>query len=163
MSASSRKIARETCEDVVPLLEAHRNLLAHSLRDRIVDAPIRASGDALRQYLVATLADCTTEHLRVLLLDGGNRLIADELIAHGEPGAVSVRPRVVLNRALELDAVAIILVHNHPGGNAIPSERDIKFTRRLAEAAHHLDIALHDHLIIAGAHCTSLRARGDFA
>lgn len=162
MGASSQKIARETCEAVVSLLDAHRALLAHSLRDRIVDAPVCASGETLRQYLIATLADCPTERLRVLLLDGGNRLIADELIAHGEADGVSVRPRTVLNRALELDAAAIILVHNHPGGSAIPSERDIQFTRRVAEAARHLDITLHDHLIIAGARCISLRARGDF-
>ncbi|MCR5869479.1 MULTISPECIES: RadC family protein [unclassified Sphingomonas] len=162
MCASSSRIARETCEEVVSLLDAHRALLAHSLRDRIIDAPVCASGDSLRQYLVATLGDCTTEHLRILLLDSGNRLIADEPITHGEANGISVRPRAVLNRALELDAVAIILVHNHPGGNAIPSERDIQFTRRVAEAARHLDITLHDHLIIAGAHCISLRARGDF-
>ncbi len=154
-------MARETSHDVVSLLDAHRALLAHCLRNRLADTPIIANGEALRQYLVATLADSTVEQLRALFLDAGNHLIVDDLIAKGDPGGVSVRPRAILNRALDVDAVALILVHNHPGGNTVPSRKDIQFTQRLAEAAHHLDIALHDHLIVAGPHCISLRARGD--
>jgi DNA repair protein RadC len=160
LSTSSTAIINETSADVVGLLDAHRALLEHSLRDRLLDMPITASGAALERYLVATLGDARSERMRALYLDGGNRLIRDELIAEGDPGSIPVSTRKVLNRALELCASAVILVHNHPGGSAEPSSADIAFTRRVADAGKHLAIRLHDHLIIAGNACVSLRERG---
>lgn len=153
-------MARETSGQVVSLLDAHRTLLDYSLRDRLLEAPVQATGEDLKRYLIATLADCRTERLRVLFLDSGNRLLADELIAEGDAARVWVTPRMILNRALDVQAVGLILVHNHPGGRPEPSEEDLAFTRRVAEAGRHLTITLHDHLIVAGDACVSLRARG---
>lgn len=160
LSASSAAIARETSGQVASLLDAHHALLEHSLRDRLLDAPVTASGAELERYLVATMGDARTERLRVLYLDAGNRLICDELIAEGGPSFIPVSVRRILNRALELHAAALILVHNHPGGSPEPSQADITFTRKIAEAGKHLAITLHDHLIVAGSACVSLRARG---
>lgn len=144
------------------LLDAHRAFLAHSLRDRLLDAPITASGAALNRYLIATMGDIRSERMRALYLDGGNRLIADEVIADGDPAGLRVSTRLVLNRALELHAAAMILAHNHPGGSAEPSREDIAFTQRLADAGRLLSIRLHDHLIVSGSVCISLRVRGVF-
>lgn len=162
IGASSKAVADETSDEVVGLLDAHRAFLEHSLRDRLLDAPITASGTALNRYLIATMGDIRSERMRALYLDGGNRLIADEVIADGDPVGLKVSTRSVLNRALELHAAALILVHNHPGGSAEPSREDIVFTQRLAEAGRLLSVRLHDHLIVCGSICTSLRVRGVF-
>lgn len=155
------KLARAAGKDIAELAEAHRALLEHSLRDRLLDVPITINGRALERYLVATLADCTTERLRALYLDRGNRLIIDELVSEGGAGKVATSTRAIVNRALELEASALIFVHNHPGGSLQPSPQDVAFTRKMAEVGRHLGIVVHDHLIVAGSHCTSLRARGD--
>lgn len=162
LGAGAAAIGRETSEQVVSLLDAHRALLEHSLRDRLLDAPVSASGAALERYLVATMGDARIERLRALYLDAGNRLIADELVADGDPAGVTTSPRKILNRALELQAAALILVHNHPGGSLEPSPDDVSFTLQVAEAGRLLSVTLLDHLIVAGSSCVSLRTRGVF-
>ncbi|MEI9851559.1 MAG: JAB domain-containing protein [Sphingomonas sp.] len=160
LSADRRRVENETSRDVANVLEAHRELLEHSLRDRLLDAPLTASGAQLERYLVATMGDRRTERLRTLFLDGGNRLLSDELVAEGSVRSVPAAARAIINRALELEAAALLLVHNHPGGHTEPSPADIAFTRAIAEVGRHLAITVHDHLIVAGSICTSLRARG---
>jgi DNA repair protein RadC len=155
------RLVRAAGEGVAEVIGAHQTLLAHSLRDRLLDAPLSLSGRDLQRYLVATLADSPTERLRALYLDHGNRLISDELVAEGGPGKVALSARRIVNRALELEASALVFVHNHPGGSEKPSPADVAFTRRMAEIGLHLGILVHDHLIVAGNRCTSLRARGD--
>jgi len=61
-----------------------------------------------------------------------------------------VYPREVIKRALELNASALIMVHNHPSGDPTPSAGDIEMTEKVKEAAENLGIALHDHLVIGG-------------
>ena len=73
---------------------------------------------------------------------------------------VPVYPREVVKRALELNASAIILAHNHPSGDPTPSEADITVTHQIKEAAGILGVALHDHLIIGKNRETSFRAQG---
>lgn len=134
--------------------------MEHSLRNRLLDEQITASGDDLRRYLIATMGDRRTERLRALYLDSGNRLISDEVVADGTPSGIWAEPRSILKRALELNAAALIVVHNHPGGQMSASERDRRFTRALADASGPLGIRLQDHLIVAGDRCLSLRAEG---
>jgi len=66
----------------------------------------------------------------------------------------------VVKRALELNACAIILVHNHPSGDPSPSRADITMTRKIDEAAKAVGIALHDHLVIGRSGHASFRALG---
>jgi len=73
---------------------------------------------------------------------------------------VPVYPREVVKRALELNASALILVHNHPSGDPSPSESDILMTARIKEAANALDVVLHDHLIIGKARDFSFKTNG---
>ena len=70
-------------------------------------------------------------------------MIADEVQQHGTVNHVALYPREVVKRALELGASAIILVHNHPSGDATPSPADISMTREVAEAGTTLGVALH--------------------
>ena len=71
-----------------------------------------------------------------------------------------VYPREVVRRALELQASALILVHNHPSGDPTPSKDDISMTREIKEAAERLGIALHDHLVIGRKGHASFKALG---
>jgi DNA repair protein RadC len=73
-----------------------------------------------------------------------------------------VYPREVVRRAVELQATALILVHNHPSGDPSPSREDVDVTRRLARAGRLLGIEVLDHVIVAEQGFTSLRERGVF-
>ncbi|MDP5360489.1 MAG: hypothetical protein NWR52_10225, partial [Paracoccaceae bacterium] len=73
-----------------------------------------------------------------------------------------VYPREVVKRALELNASALILVHNHPSGDPTPSDADIQMTQQIDAAANALGIRVHDHLIIGKSNETSFRAQGLF-
>ncbi|MBC7156942.1 MAG: DNA repair protein RadC, partial [Rhodobacteraceae bacterium] len=89
-----------------------------------------------------------------------NVLVADEEQARGTVDHVPVYPREVVKRALELNASALILVHNHPSGDPTPSEADIAMTARILDAAEVLGLTLHDHLVIGKACEISFRAEG---
>ena len=71
-----------------------------------------------------------------------------------------VYPREVVRRALELSASALVLAHNHPSGDPTPSRADIDMTKQVVDAARVLQIAVHDHLVVAGDQVASLRALG---
>ena len=72
----------------------------------------------------------------------------------------NIYPREVVKRALEIGATALILVHNHPSGDATPSRADIEMTKKIAAAAEPLGIVLHDHLIITRSEEASFRTMG---
>ena len=89
------------------------------------------------------------ENFRILYLNRKNILIADEVQQTGTIDHTPVYPREVVKRALELGASGLIMVHNHPPGDAIPSEDDIEMTREVRKASEKLGITLHDHVIVA--------------
>ena len=100
------------------------------------------------------------EQFRVFYLDRKNVLIADEEQAKGTVDHVPVYPREVAKRALELNASALILVHNHPSGDPTPSQSDIDMTNRIQDACSALGLTLHDHLIIGKSTELSFRSQG---
>ena len=106
------------------------------------------------------MAHRETEQFRVLYLDRKNTLIADEEQARGTVDHVPVYPREVVKRALELNASALILVHNHPSGDPTPSDSDIAMTQQIKDAADTLGLQLHDHLIIGKSRELSFRSAG---
>ena len=134
---------------------------AHRLsRARVMDKPVLSGWDALLDYCRTTMAHRETEQFRVQYLDRKNVLVADDEQAQGTVDHVPVYPREVIKRALELNASALILVHNHPSGDPTPSESDISMTREIERAASALAIVLHDHLIIGKSAEFSFRASG---
>lgn len=109
------------------------------------------------------IADDAREHFLVLLLDAKNRLVAVHEVSTGTLSASLVHPREVFGPALRVLGVSsIILVHNHPSGDVEPSREDLRLTRQLVEAGRVLDVAVHDHVIVAHgeAGCTSFSERG---
>ena len=106
------------------------------------------------------MAHRETEQFRVLYLDRKNVIIADEEQGKGTVDHVPVYPREVAKRALELNASALILVHNHPSGDPTPSQTDIEMTQQIFNACNALGLSLHDHLIIGKSRELSFRTEG---
>lgn len=130
------------------------------MRAKVMNRPILTSWDALVDYCHTAMSHRETEQFRILFLDRKNVLIADEEQAKGTVDHVPVYPREVVKRALELNASALILVHNHPSGDPTPSDADISMTAQIQDAAQVLGITLHDHLIIGKSRELSFRAQG---
>jgi DNA repair protein RadC len=129
-------------------------------RAEVIDRPVLNNWDRVMEYLNAVLAREKVEQFRVLFLDNRNRLVADEAQARGTVNHTPVYPREVVKRGLELNATALILVHNHPSGDPAPSREDIEVTRQVKAAAQSLAITLHDHVIIGNGRWLSFRREG---
>ena len=129
-------------------------------RAEVMERPVLNNWDRLMAYLTAALARERVEQFRVLFLDTRNRLIADEAQARGTVNHTPVYPREVVKRALELQATALILVHNHPSGDPTPSRADLDMTQEVKAAAAILGIVLHDHLIVGNGRHLSFRREG---
>ena len=139
------------------IIEAAAHRLA---RARVIGRPLISGWEALIAYCRTAMAHLETEQFRVLFLDRKNVLVADEAQGRGTVDHVPVYPREVVKRALELNASALILVHNHPSGDPAPSQADITMTARMNSAAEALDIVVHDHIIIGKGAELSFRAKG---
>ena len=129
-------------------------------RAEIIDRPVLGNWDRLIDYLNAAMARAPVEQFRVLFLDTRNRLLAEEAQATGTVNHTPVYPREVVRRALELQATALILVHNHPSGDPSPSRDDVAMTGEVKRAAAALSIVLHDHIVIGNGRHYSFRREG---
>jgi len=149
-----------------PQLIARIKML-HAAVTRVLQAEVRrrpalSSWTAVTDYLRVAMAFETIEQFRVLFLDKRNHLIADEVQQQGTVDHTPVYPREVAKRSLELGAVALLIVHNHPSGDLTPSRADIDMTKLLVEALKPLGIAVHDHIIISRDGHVSMKAMGLF-
>ncbi len=139
------------------LVEAFAHRLA---RAKVVDRCVISSWDDLVDYCRTVMAHRETESFRILFLDAKNVLLADEEQAKGTVNHVPVYPREVAKRALELNASAVVLVHNHPSGDPTPSEADIAMTDRVQVACEAISVLIHDHVVIGKAEEASFRQLG---
>ena len=134
---------------------------AHRMaRSRVMRQHVLSGWDALLDYCHSTMAHRETEQFRVIYLDRKNVVIGDEEQGKGTVDHVPVYPREVAKRALELNASALILVHNHPSGDPTPSQADIGMTQQIFAACSALGLTLHDHLIIGKSRELSFRSEG---
>ncbi len=106
------------------------------------------------------LASLGHEVFVCLFLDTRHRLIACEELFRGTIDGATVHPREVAKRALQLQAAAIIVAHNHPSGVAEPSRQDVALTRRLGQALALVDVRLLDHFVVGEGEPVSLAERG---
>ncbi len=132
------------------------------MRYQRADFPLKLDGlDAARSFFAGCFADSdpTLESLWVAHVDDQARCV--HLSRHGgdETGA-DLPLRSIIADAAAHGSAGLVLAHNHPSGNPLPSGDDRRATRRLASAAEALDCAILDHLVFAGTHCTSLRRMG---
>ena len=118
------------------------------LRERAFARPVLANRTSVLEYLQVAMGVDHEESLRVLFLNARRELLAEETMAQGGIDGVTVRPREIIRRALEVGATALVLVHNHPSGDPTPSASDRAFTRHIAIIAAALDITLLDHFVV---------------
>jgi DNA repair protein RadC len=130
------------------------------LREKVGKRCVISSWTALLAYTRVSMAGAPREQFRVFFLDRKNALIADEVMGAGTVDHAPVYPREVVRRALELDASAVILAHNHPSGDPTPSQGDIQATREIIEACRHLRLAVHDHIVVGVDGTASFKSLG---
>lgn len=150
------KITPEIALDLQLMFEGTRRLLAEPLKRTTV----LSSWSQLIAYLRVTLAYEPREQFRIIFLDKKNQLIADEIMGHGTVDHAPAYPREVMRRALELSASNVILVHNHPSGDPMPSQGDIDMTKAIIAAGKPLKITVHDHLIVGREGVASMKQIG---
>ena len=117
-------------------------------RSKIINQTVLSCWDDLILYCRTSMAHKEKEQFRVFFLDKKNSIISDEEQAEGTIDHVPVYPRELAKRALELNAKAIILVHNHPSGDPTPSPEDIQMTRSIQNACETIGVTVHDHIVI---------------
>ncbi|MCG9783332.1 DNA repair protein RadC [Vibrio brasiliensis] len=138
------------------VLEMTQRYLAESLqRGEALTSPQQT-----KLYLSGLLRDKQREEFYVLFLDNQHRVIYGEPLFQGTIDAASVYPREVVKRALEHNAAALILAHNHPSGIAEPSQSDRRITRRIIDALDLVDIRVLDHFVVGDGEIVSFAERG---
>ncbi len=139
------------------IVEAVAHRLAQS---KVLQKEAISSWDELMRYCKIVMAHRDLEVFRILFLDRKNFLIADEAQAKGTVDHVPVYPREVVKRALELNASAIILLHNHPSGDPTPSEADLNVTKQIVAACETVGVEVYDHVVIGATEDFSFRTNG---
>ncbi|NIB39549.1 DNA repair protein RadC [Pseudomaricurvus alkylphenolicus] len=138
------------------VLEMGRRHLAEIMQSStLFDSP-----EAVRAYLTAEMRHQPREVFSLLLLDNRHRLLRYQELFQGTIDGTSVYPREVVKTALEANAAAVILAHNHPSGEAQPSQADRRITQRLQQALALVDIRVLDHLVVGDGEVVSFAERG---
>lgn len=114
-----------------------------------LEKPVIASSSDVARYLQSLLRDHRHEVFAVLFLNRANKINHFQVVSQGGITGTVADPRIILKRALEEDAVSIILCHNHPSGALKPSRADEELTLKIKEAARYFDIKVLDHLIVS--------------
>jgi DNA repair protein RadC len=129
-------------------------------QDNQKEKKVVTTDDAV-QRLRPALETERSEVFCILALNSQNVLLATETIQKGSVNRTAVFPRLVVEAIVKHRATAVILAHNHPGGDPHPSAADRQLTRRLKKILNDLDIHVHDHIIIAGPHYFSFAEHGE--
>jgi DNA repair protein RadC len=114
-----------------------------------LEKPMVTSSKDVANYLQTLLRDHKHEVFAVLFLNRANKINHFQIISEGGITGTVADPRIILKKALEEDAVSLILCHNHPSGSLRPSRADEELTLKIKEAARFLDIKVLDHIIVS--------------
>ncbi len=137
-------------------LELGRRMALEARQD---GAPVRSPRDVV-EYFAPRMEDLPVEEFHVAVLDAQHRLERDITVTRGLLSSSLVHPREVFREAIAERAAAVILVHNHPSGDPVPSADDRAITEQLVAAGRLLDIPVHDHVIIGRGRYTSFAEAG---
>jgi len=116
---------------------------------QFIEKNIVSSSKDVAAYLQNLVKDFNHEVFAVLFLNRANKINHFEIVSKGGITGTVADPRIILRKALEEEAVSIILCHNHPSGSLKPSRADEELTKKIKEAASYLDIKLLDHIIVS--------------
>lgn len=150
----------EVGTEVGRAIVAARRLAEAAVREALTGTPIDIGSTEFRQYLVHRLGIRREECVMILFFTADGLFIAEDFYSGGTRGTSTIPLRRTVRRALDLDARRLVIAHNHPSVQALPSEADIAATTRLRALVESLEIGLDDHCIVAGNAVTSLRVLG---
>jgi DNA repair protein RadC len=142
--------------ELLAVMEIARRALAQPL----AAAPVFDSPARLKDYVALHLGGLEREVFAVVFLDNQHRLVVMEQLFQGTLNQTSVHPREIVRRALELNAAAVVLAHNHPSGLAEPSRADEFVTQSLRSALQLVDVRVLDHLVVGRGEVVSFAERG---
>ncbi len=117
---------------------------------------LHGAEDAAKHFNMLFAKDPSREHFGLICLNGRNDVISSEIIFSGTLTTAAVYPREIIRKAIEENAAAILVGHNHPSGNRQPSQDDLSITKKIKAACETVDIVLHGHLIITSKGCYSI-------
>lgn len=130
---------------IVAALElGRRRQTSGTLQKKII-----STSNDIADYCIAKLKDYRHEVFAVMFLNRANKINHFEIVSEGGITGTVADPRIILKKALDEDAVSIILCHNHPSGSLKPSRADEDLTHKIKEAAKYFDIRVLDHLIVS--------------
>ena len=162
-SILAERNAQKLAKDLdIPIVKACQIVACGELGRRVYEktesgfTTIRTAQDVF-DYL-QDMRNLPKEHLRGLYLNGHNRILKDEVISIGTVNSNMIHPREVFRPAIECNAAAIVLAHNHPSGEATPSDEDIEITKQLVQVGKILGITVLDHVIITKGSFSSVKA-----
>lgn len=141
-------------------LQACLELSKRYLKQCLQRGDVISSPEDTRNYLLSELGGRTQEVFACLFLDNRHRVIRFEELFYGTVDGANVYPREVVRKALQHNAAAVILAHNHPSGVAEPSSADVAITKKLREALYLVDVRVLDHFVIGDGYSTSLAENG---
>lgn len=161
ISAEPDRLREEiNSESVMRELKIIQAAAVHLAQSAVLNKPLLSSWSALLEYCHSAMAYEKKESFRILYLNHKNILIADEKQQSGTIDHTPVYPREVMQRAMNLSASSLILVHNHPSGDPTPSRADIEMTKQIIEAGKQLNVAVHDHIVVGRGKTVSFRQLG---
>lgn len=142
------------------LIHACCELFKRSMAEQISKQSSFTHADDASNYLRAQLAQQQREVFAMLMLDSQHQLIAYREMFKGTINSAAVYPRELVKQAIEDNAAAVILAHNHPSGVAEPSQADIQITQRIKQAFALIDVVVLDHFVIGHSNAVSFAQRG---
>ena len=140
------------------IINTAQQIISNRLQ-RNVDVTATSPSD-VQEYLQLQLAGKTQEVFAALFLNTRHQMICFQQMFFGTIDGSSVHPREVVKAALKCNAAAVIFSHNHPSGEAEPSQADIAITGRLKTALALIDVRVLDHIVVSATDCVSLAQRG---
>lgn len=137
-------------DSTICLLKLFHEIHLRILKEEIKPEEIKLKNTkAVVDYFRSKLGNMVTEFVLVLFLNNSNEIVNEKIIASGDIDSVNVYKNMIITQATQNGSKSIIMVHNHPSGNARPSVNDIKLTRELMEVLKKVDITLLDHIIVS--------------
>lgn len=131
-----------------PIIGASKELMKRALCEQMKSRDVLNSPQAVQDYLRLTMGHLEHEVFTVIFLDSQNRLIESCEMFRGTLNQASVYPREVVKKAMQVNACAVILVHNHPSGLTTPSDADRSLTKTLKKSLALVDVRVLDHFIV---------------
>ena len=142
------------------VIKAIQELSLRDVEHELAHADQFADSASVSRFLRRRIGHESRETFACLFLNARNQQISFEVLLRGSVDRAHVHAREVLRRGIEINAVAVVLAHNHPSGSPEPSQADIHLTRRLVELLEQVDIRVLDHIVVAAGACVSFARRG---